>query len=652
VISIERIGTIKRIGVRGTYDGLVDKPDPEPIPSPPSDTVVEPAPAVETVTDATVTDATVTGETVLDPQRAIAPPSVEPAPAQPRTPVEPEPAQPQAPIESTSAELEAPDSGAEFVSGARFGGYVIEGIAGRGGMGVVYRARQVRPSRIVALKVISPALAGDSGFRERFARESEIAASIEHSNVIPVYEVGEESQRLFIATRYVQGTDLDRMIAAEGRLVPRKAVQILAQLTAALDAAHARGLVHRDVKPANVLIAGESGADHVYLTDFGLAKLARSGGPTRTGMFVGTLHYAAPEQFEGGRVDARTDVYAAGCVLYNMLTGSAPFPRDSEAAVIWAHLSAGPPSVLEAAPTLPVEFDAVIARAMAKNPDDRYPSAGDLGRDALAAADRQRATILERSVAVGRAAPAAGSPAGAAGPPAAGSPSRAAVPHGVGVTPDVAGQRTDPPPPNRSRTWFAAGGAGALIVAVVAVLLLSGALSSNATSTTTSTTTPTTTPTATTTTAPPAPTTKSFASAKTGLRFSYPASWSPLTLSGTIADFGITNGAGETRCAAEVERGTGPGGNSQQAQIAFVRQRSAYASHQAKHYKVLAIQAEQGVNIAGIGLVRTSDAQGGHIGFFFRGRDVYIFDCITPAAKLSQVDQQAFRPLLASVRVG
>jgi hypothetical protein len=186
---------------------------------------------------------------------------------------------------------------------------------------------------------------------------------------------------------------------------------------------------------------------------------------------------------------------------------------------------------------------------------------------------------------------------------------------------------------------------------VVAVLLLSGALGSNGTSTTTSTTTTPTTPT-TTTTAPPAPTTKSFASAKTGLRFSYPASWSPLTLSGTIADFGITNGAGETRCAADVERGAGPGGNSQQAQIAFVRQRSDFASHQAKHYKVLAIQAEQGENIAGIGLVRTSDAQGGHIGFFFRGRDVYIFDCITPAVDLSQVDRQAFRPLLASVRVG
>jgi serine/threonine protein kinase len=134
------------------------------------------------------------------------------------------------------------------------------------------------------------------------------------------------------------------VIAAEGRVTPRRAVQILVQLTSALDAAHARGLVHRDVKPANVLIARESSADHVYLTDFGLAKFAVSGGPTRTGMFVGTLDYAAPEQFEGRRVDARTDVYAAGCVLYNMLTGGVPFPRESEAAIMWAHLSASPPS--------------------------------------------------------------------------------------------------------------------------------------------------------------------------------------------------------------------------------------------------------------------------------------------------------------------
>jgi predicted Ser/Thr protein kinase len=530
---------------------------------------------------------------------------------------------------------------ADLPSGAHFGGYVIEGVAGRGGMGVVYRARQLRPSRIVALKVISPELAGDSGFRERFERESEIAASIEHSNVIPVYEVGEESRRLFIAMRYVQGTDLGQVIAAEGRVPTARAVQILLQLTAALDAAHARGLVHRDVKPANVLIAREGTTDHVYLTDFGLAKLAVSGGPTRTGMFVGTLHYAAPEQFEGGRVDARTDIYAAGCVLYNMLTGSAPFPRDSEAAVMWAHLSAGPPSLRETDPTLPSEFDAVIARAMAKGPDDRYPSAGDLGHDAVAAADGQRATLLERSVATGRAAPAPG------------SPSAAGVAAGAHARTEVAA-RTDLRAPARSRAWFAAAGAGALIAAGVAGLLVSGALRGH-TTTTTSTTTPITMPTggtATISTVPPAPTTKAFVNPKAGVSFTYPASWSPLTLSGTLVDFGTGTGASETRCAVEIERGTGPASRSQQAQIAFVRERSAFAARQAKHYKVIAIEALQAANIAGIGLLRTADQQGGDIGFFFRGRDVYIFDCITPSATLSHVDQQAFRPLYASVRIG
>ena len=205
--------------------------------------------------------------------------------------------------------------------------------------------------------------------------------------------------------RYVEGTDLGAVIAAAGRVPLPRAVQILAQLTAALDAAHARGLVHRDVKPANVLIAPEGGQDHVYLTDFGLAKLAAGGGYTRTGVFVGTLHYAAPEQLEAGRVDARTDVYAAGCVLYHMLTGSVPFQRDNDAAAMWAHMSAEPPSARAVVPALPAELDEVIARAMAKKPDDRYPSAGDLGRAALAAAAGQHATVLERTVATGAAAP-------------------------------------------------------------------------------------------------------------------------------------------------------------------------------------------------------------------------------------------------------
>ena len=189
--------------------------------------------------------------------------------------------------------------------------------------------------------MVSPEFAGDREFRSRFAHEWEIAASIEHSNVIPVYEVGEAAALLYSAMRYVEGTDLRAVIATEGRLSAARAGGILAELTAALDAAHAHGLVHRDVKPANVLMAREGAREQVYLTDFGLAKPASSPSRTRTGPFVGTLDYAAPEQLQGQRVDARTDVYAAGCVLYQMVTGRVPFPQEHEAAIMWAHISAG-----------------------------------------------------------------------------------------------------------------------------------------------------------------------------------------------------------------------------------------------------------------------------------------------------------------------
>jgi serine/threonine protein kinase len=509
----------------------------------------------------------------------------------------------------------------ELAIGMQFAGYVIEGVAGRGGMGVVYRARQLRPSRIVALKVISPQLASDSDFRERFTSESEIATSIEHSNVIPVYAVGEDSHLLYIAMRYVQGTDLGAVIAAEGRLAPGRAVEILAELTAALDAAHAHGLVHRDIKPANVLIAREGQREHVYLTDFGLAKLAASGGRTRTGMFVGTLDYAAPEQLKGRRVDARTDVYAAGCVLYQMLTGRVPFPQEHEAAIMFSHLSTEPPSVRELVPSLPAELDAVITRAMAKNPDDRYPSAGDLARDAIAATEGQRVTSPERSVATGRAAPAGVAPTAPRTVPA---------------------DRARPRPGRR----IAVLAGGALVVIASAVLVVSGVFGSS-----------TQRPNVTTQakkTGPPisAPTTKSYANANVGVSFSYPSSWQALSLQGSPADFGIGTGATETRCALEIERSAGPASNSQEAQFAFVRARSASAAQTVKHYELRAIQAEQGANITGVGLIRIADGQGGHLGFFFRGRDVYVFDCITAAASLDQVDRQAFVPLLASVRIG
>jgi YVTN family beta-propeller protein len=286
-----------------------------------------------------------------------------------------------------------------------FAGHRVEGVAGRGGMGVVYRAVQLDLDRTVALKLIAGALARDDEFRERFVGESRAAASIDHPNVIPIYYTGEHEGRLYIVMRYVEGSDLRTAVRAEGRLDPGRAARIVAQVGAALDAAHARGLVHRDVKPANVLLDAE---DHAYLTDFGLTKRLHSSGgaPTRAGGWVGTLGYVAPEQIRGGRVDARTDVYALGCVLYQALTGVPPYQRDSDEATLWAHLNDPPPALAEHAPGVPGALDDVLRRALAKDPADRFPSAGDLGRAALAAAGERSSGGPERVVAVGAAAPA------------------------------------------------------------------------------------------------------------------------------------------------------------------------------------------------------------------------------------------------------
>jgi hypothetical protein len=286
-----------------------------------------------------------------------------------------------------------------------YAGYVIEGVAGRGGMGVVYRAHEAFPARTVALKVISPELAADAEFRARFVRESNLAATIEHPNVLPIFRAGEEAGLLYLAMRYVEGTDLAALIADRGRLEPRRAVEIVVAVCDALDAAHASGLVHRDVKPANVLIGRQGGKEHVYLTDFGIAKRSdATGGPTMTGSFMGTLDYAAPEQIQSGHVDARTDVYATGCLLYHALAGRVPFPADNAAARVFAHLSTEPPSLRDTDPTLPRQLDGVIHHAMAKDPNDRYLSAGDLGRAAKLALEGESLTRAERNVAAGAAA--------------------------------------------------------------------------------------------------------------------------------------------------------------------------------------------------------------------------------------------------------
>ncbi len=287
----------------------------------------------------------------------------------------------------------------EFAPGDVFVNHRIQGLAGRGGMGVVYRAIDLDLDRTVALKVIAPALADDPDFRARFVAESKAAASIEHPHVIPVYYAGEREGVLFIVMRYVDGPDLRALVRAEGRLDPERAAHIVSQIGGALDAAHAHGLVHRDVKPANVLLGNE---DHAYLTDFGLTKREASTGAglSRAGGWVGTLGFVAPEQIRGERVDARTDVYALGCVLVHALTGGAPYVRDSDEATLWAHLNDPPP-----VDRVPKEFAGVVERALAKDPADRFPSGGDLGRAALAAAGRSAVAGPERNVARGAAAP-------------------------------------------------------------------------------------------------------------------------------------------------------------------------------------------------------------------------------------------------------
>ena len=270
----------------------------------------------------------------------------------------------------------------ELEPGTMFASYLIDSVLGRGGMGVVYLAEQSQLGRKVALKLLAPQLAEDERFRERFIRESRLAASLDHPNVVPIYEAGDVEGRLFISMRYVEGTDLRALLREQGAIPPPRAGSIVAQVADALDAAHARGLVHRDVKPANVLVArgtASKGPEHVYLSDFGLTKRSASdSGLTATGQFVGTIDYAAPEQFEGGGVGAATDVYSLGCVLYECLAGQPPFPRENDAALMRAHLmeDAPPPSSKNA--DVPRALDRVVSQAMAKRPRDRYASAGAL----------------------------------------------------------------------------------------------------------------------------------------------------------------------------------------------------------------------------------------------------------------------------------
>lgn len=272
--------------------------------------------------------------------------------------------------------------------GGQIAGYQIEEQIGRGGMAVVYRATDRRLNRVVALKILAPELARDAAFRERFIREMRAAAAVDHPHIVPVFDAGEANGALYIAMLYASGHDVRTLIKAEGTLPAARVAEIAGQVASALDAAHARGLIHRDVKPANMLLAeafGNGRPDHVYLSDFGLSKQSFSSASlTLTGQFLGTLDYMAPEQVEGSQLDGRTDLYGLACATYEMFTGEPPFKRDHDFAAIWAQLSAAAPSLLPSRPDLSPAIDQVISKALAKSPGDRYPSCGEFA-SALAA---------------------------------------------------------------------------------------------------------------------------------------------------------------------------------------------------------------------------------------------------------------------------
>jgi hypothetical protein len=320
-------------------------------------------------------------------------------------------------------------------------------------MGVVYRARQLDLDRDVAVKVIAPALTDDPESCRRFLKEARAAAAVEHPNVVPVHHVGVSDGQAYIVMRYVVGDDLRTVVRRQESLSPTQAAAVAAQLGEALDAIHRAGYVHRDVKPQNVLL---DEAGHAYLSDFGLAKEAlATGGFTRSDQWVGTLDYAAPEQIRGERIDARTDVYSLGGVIYFMLTGHVPFERPNDQAKLWAQLSADAPRPSALRRDLPPAFDAVVQRALAKDPEHRFPSAGDLGRAALDAAAGVSSTRRERMVARGAAAPPALEESPTAVAPRTASSSRLGrrAPGGV-----------------RRRIAYAA--AAALVVAIAAITFL------------------------------------------------------------------------------------------------------------------------------------------------------------------------------------
>jgi hypothetical protein len=346
--------------------------------------------------------------------------------------------------------------GGQLDRGSVIAGYRIDDLISRGGMGVVYRVTNLALNRIYALKVLAPELSHDQQFQERFRREMRVAASLYHTNIVAVHYAGEYDGQLFLVMDFVHGRDLRQILRTSGALGAERAVALLAQLASALDVAHAKGLVHRDVKPANVLITVRDGEERVYLTDFGLAKRSDTvGSLTQKGAVVGTVDYMSPEQITGGATDARTDIYALGCTFFHMLTGNVPYERDNSLATLFAHVHDPPPGLVGELVELYPTFGAVIEKAMAKEPEGRYLSAGDFARDASAALKGMRFEGPARIVATGEATPAQGRPQVPAHPGVAAEPTSPALPATEsGAKPpaaDTARQAQEPTGPDQAQ---------------------------------------------------------------------------------------------------------------------------------------------------------------------------------------------------------